>query len=236
MPISYSIENEGATTIAKVPPISYWIQTGNWPNKYFKTDSQTWTNLQAGREADMLAEELQRQREWDEKQIAFNDMAHPLLARKRSTVFLRGQNTAPGTDIQSDLPSEEKSAKYRNPAYETELEGHGSFMYESALDITEESKKLCQNLLNLAQTVVQDSLFRDDRFQTTCHKLHNENEAMIVQDITRLIVPSAKNLATCGAKVLEHLAVIALFPSRYPDHTLIIRWDSVSPRSQITSL
>lgn len=206
MPISSAIENEGSNQITNGHPINHWIQAGNWPNKYFEADSQTWKDLQATREVDRLAEEPQRQQEWDKKQTAkFNNMTHPLLARKRSTASLRRQNAASGTDIQSDLPREEKSAKYRNPAYETELEDKGSFMYESALDITEESKKLCQNLLNSAQTVVQDSLFRDDWFKETCRKIHNENEAMVLQDITRLIVPSAKNLATCGANVLEHL-------------------------------
>lgn len=157
-------------------------------------------------------------------------MAHPLLARKKSTASLRRQNAAPGTDIQSKLPREEKSAKYRNPAYETELEDKGSYMYESALDITEESKKICQNLLSSAQTIVQDSLFRDDWFKTTCHKIHNENKAMVLQDITRLIVPSAKNLATCGAKILEHLvesvnrgwssAILVTTPRPQPDYSV----------------
>ena len=78
-------------------------------------------------------------------------------------------------------------------------------MCKSDLVITKDSKALCRNLLSSAQSIVQDSLFRDDRFETACQKIHNENEAMVFQDITRLIVPSAKNLATCGATSLEHL-------------------------------
>lgn len=186
--------------------IDHWLREGSWPKEFFEPGSQTWEDLQADREADRLAEERQLKEEWYIKQeIKANNMAHPLLARKRSTASLRRQEAAFGTETQSDLPREGKSAKYKNPAYEIELEGKGSFMRESDLGITEESKALCRDLLNSAQTVAQDSLFRDDRFATTCRKLHNENEAMILQDITRLIVPSAKNLATCGATSLEHL-------------------------------
>ena len=133
-------------------------------------------------------------------------MAHPLLPRKRSTASIRRQYEELGIEPPSDLLNEEKSAQYRSPGYEKELQDKGdSFMYESDLDITDESKALCRTLLSSAQTVVEDSLFRDDRFKAACRKIHNENEAMVLQDITRLIVPSAKNLATCGATALEHL-------------------------------
>ena len=41
----------------------------------------------------------------------------------------------------------------------------------------------------------KDSLFRDDLFEKTCRKI----EARVIQDIARLIVPSAETLATYGA-------------------------------------
>ena len=66
-------------------------------------------------------------------------------------------------------------------------------------------KTLCKTLLETDQTVPQDSLFRDDLFKKICEKIRNRNEAIIVQDITRLIVPSAMNLAIYGAKHLCHL-------------------------------
>ena len=51
----------------------------------------------------------------------------------------------------------------------------------------------------------QDSLFRDDLFDKTCEKIQDRNEARVVQDITRLIIPSAETLAIFGAKHLEIL-------------------------------
>ncbi len=55
----------------------------------------------------------------------------------------------------------------------------------------------------------QESLFRDDFrddfFDTTCEKIQNRSEDRVIQDITRLIVPTAETLATLGAKYLETL-------------------------------
>jgi hypothetical protein len=55
------------------------------------------------------------------------------------------------------------------------------------------------------QQVPSDTLFRDDIFEATCQKIHNKNEARVVQDISRLIVPSAESLATFDAKHLDIL-------------------------------
>jgi hypothetical protein len=55
------------------------------------------------------------------------------------------------------------------------------------------------------QIVPQESLFRNDIFDKTCKKIQNQNEARVVQDITRLIVLSAETLATFRAKHLEIL-------------------------------
>ncbi|CZR52123.1 uncharacterized protein PAC_02000 [Phialocephala subalpina] len=55
------------------------------------------------------------------------------------------------------------------------------------------------------RTVPQDSLFRDDVFDKACRKIQDRNEARVVQDITRLIVPSAETLATYGATHLDPL-------------------------------
>ena len=48
-------------------------------------------------------------------------------------------------------------------------------------------------------------MFRDDLFEATCRKIQDRNEARIIQDIARLIVPSAETLATYGATNLNHL-------------------------------
>jgi hypothetical protein len=78
-------------------------------------------------------------------------------------------------------------------------------MGKSGLGITDGSKTLCQTLLEKEQTVPQGSLFRDDLFEKTCEKIQNRNEARVVQDVTRLIVPSAETLAILGATHLESL-------------------------------
>ncbi|KAK4031185.1 hypothetical protein C8A01DRAFT_51631 [Parachaetomium inaequale] len=71
-------------------------------------------------------------------------------------------------------PREEKSAPYRDPRYKTLLETKGSFMDKSELGIIDESKTLCQTLLETAQAEPQDSLF-------------HRNEARVSRDVTPLI-------------------------------------------------
>jgi hypothetical protein len=78
-------------------------------------------------------------------------------------------------------------------------------MVKSKLDVTSESKSLCKNLLERKQVFLENSLFRDDLFDSTCQKIHNKNEARVIRDISRLIVSSAESLATYGAKHLEIL-------------------------------
>lgn len=78
-------------------------------------------------------------------------------------------------------------------------------MVRSKLGVTEESKVLCNNLLEGNQAYPENSLFRDDIFDLTCEKIRNKNEARVLKDISRLIVPSAESLATYGAKHLDIL-------------------------------
>jgi hypothetical protein len=78
-------------------------------------------------------------------------------------------------------------------------------MVESKSDITIQSRTLCKTLLDAKQVYPENSLFRDDLFTTTCHKIHNRNEARVISAISRLIVPSAEGLATYGAEHLEIL-------------------------------
>ena len=134
-----------------------------------------------------------------------------LLARRKSSSSLRGKQSeagsaAPSSTTPSDQkPREFKSAPYQDARYQTILATKGSFMGKSGLGITDGSKTLCQTLLEKEQTVPQGSLFRDDLFEKTCEKIQNRNEARVVQDVTRLIVPSAETLAILGAIQLESL-------------------------------
>jgi len=78
-------------------------------------------------------------------------------------------------------------------------------MAKSSLGVTSTDRALCKTLLEAKQMDPKDTLFRNDIFESTCQKIHNRNEARVIQDISRLIVPSAENLATFGAKHLDIL-------------------------------
>jgi hypothetical protein len=127
-----------------------------------------------------------RQGQWPQEYFEL-DMEQ-LLARKKSLSSLgrKRSNSAASTATPSDQkPREEKSAPYRDSRYETLLETKGSFMGKSSLDISSASKTLTRSLLEAPQPVPEDSLFRDDIFESTCQKIHNRNEARVIQDITR---------------------------------------------------
>ena len=130
----------------------------------------------------------------------FRARQKPLRKKSQSTLL-----------TSTEQPSREtKGSQYNYKIYERRLEQQGSYMREyDDIDDAENNrqtmKTLCKPLLETDQTVPQDSLFRDDLFEKICEKIQERNEAIIVQDITRLIVPSAMNLAISGAKHLCHL-------------------------------
>ncbi|KAK4981245.1 hypothetical protein LTR28_000001 [Elasticomyces elasticus] len=206
----------------QVGPIEHWAQEGRWPKEYFRQDDRTRKDL----EKDSWFEKY-----WEEQ----SDMSH-LLARKKSSPSLRRKRSKDGSATPSSTtPSDEKqrevkSAPYARPSYATILATKGSFMDKSERGITDTSKSLCINLLEEEQTVPLESLFRDDLFETTCRKLRDRNEAMVVRDIALLIVPSAQTLATYGATHLERLtesvnegwnSAIAVYgPRPQPDYSV----------------
>ncbi|KAK3116336.1 hypothetical protein LTR53_003413 [Teratosphaeriaceae sp. CCFEE 6253] len=157
--------------------IDYWRKEGRWPKEYFEGQS---------------------------------NMSH-LLARKKSSSSLRrkqseaGSVASSGTTPSDQQPREFKSAPYNDQRYETLLETRGSFMGKHEAGIGDVSKSFHRKLLDTEQTLPDNSLFRDDLFDRTCQNLQNKNEAKIVQDISRLIVPSAEHLALFGAKDLDIL-------------------------------
>jgi hypothetical protein len=157
-------------------PIDYWRKEQAWPKEYFEPDT----------------------------------MSH-VLPKKRSTPSLRRKRSGSGsleassTTPSDQKPREEKSAPYRDARYETLLATKGSIMDTSEQGITAISKALCSTLLEKEQDVPEDSLFRDDLFESTFRKMRNRNETRVVRDNSRLIVPSAENLATYGARELDIL-------------------------------
>lgn len=121
--------------------------------------------------------------------------------RKRSE-----QSLAASTTPSDQKPREEKSAPYRNPIYRTLLQNQGGLymnMWEQG--ITDTSKTLCRNLLETKYATPENTIFRDNAFNNACQKLQDKNEARILLDINRLLVPSAETLATLGDKRLAIL-------------------------------
>ncbi|KAF2245814.1 hypothetical protein BU26DRAFT_552856 [Trematosphaeria pertusa] len=166
---------QSSNTETPLDPIDYWRKEQAWPKEYFEPDT----------------------------------MAH-LLARKKSTPSLRRKRSESSLGASSTTPSDQKpreakSAPYQDPRYKLLLQTKGSFMDKSDLGITENSKDMYLALLYAEQTVPTKSLFRDDIFERTCRNIQDRNEARVVQDITRLIVPSAETLATYGARELDIL-------------------------------
>jgi hypothetical protein len=140
---------------------------------------------------------------------------HHLIARHKSPASLQRKRSEPSLVTSSLIisvtpsdqrPREEKSASYKTAGYPTLLENLGdSYMDESTLGITDASQVLYQNLLKKENTIPKDTLFRDDVFRTACRNLRDKNEARIILDIARLLVPSPETLAAFGARNLNIL-------------------------------
>ncbi|WEW55719.1 hypothetical protein PRK78_001152 [Emydomyces testavorans] len=159
-----------------IDPIEHWRQEQTWPEEYFEPEDPM-SHLRAKRKST------------------------PPLRRKRSQSALAASSNTPS----DQKPREEKSAPYRDPHYEVLLETNGSFMRKyvgiDEKDVTSESTDLCRSLLEREQKVPGDSLFDDDIFDKTCDMIQNTNEAKVIQDISRLLVPSAQALAMRSAKL-----------------------------------
>lgn len=164
--------------------VGYWTENGTWP-----TEEQ-------------------------EKTIdRFRDIVHHALARKRSSASLRRKRshasmnaeTVP-TRTPSDQPREQKSAPYKHPRYEGQLQERGSFMDDYEEGIGAQSENLCQKLLKTPRKPPEHTIFSDDSlFKKTCKRIRGENETKVIRDIAQFIVPSAEILADHGAKHLEIL-------------------------------
>ncbi|KAK5003555.1 hypothetical protein LTR28_010022, partial [Elasticomyces elasticus] len=192
-----SLEGCVVEKVGLVGSIEHWARKGRWPEEYFRESDQTRKDL----ERDSWFEKY-----WEER----SNMSH-MLAKKKSSSSLRGKRREAGSATPSSAtPSDEKqreakSAPYRDARYKVLLSTLGSFMEESDLGISDKSMEKYHQLLNADSKVPADSLFRDGLFKLTCRKTQDRNEARIIQDITRLIVPSAETLATYGAVNLQCL-------------------------------
>ena len=182
--------------------LHYWTLTKRWPKEFFEQDSQLREDL----EQDSWLEEQIENSTQVVNYVEINGYRLPCPIRKAPNSVRRKQSDSSLNDS-TDLRSREtKSAPYRTIRYTTLLEGKGSYLREYDDDnIPLDMENLCKILVKKEQSVPQDSLFRNDIFKKTCRKIEDRNEARVIQDIARLIVPSAETLATYGATHLDHL-------------------------------
>ena len=139
------------------------------------------------------------------KYVKMNDFRLSCSIRKTPTSVRRKQSNLSLNSSDDQTNREKKSASYRTVRYTTLLKSKKSYIYKSDLNITKKNKDLYSRLLELKQAVFMNSLFRDDLFEKTCRKIEDKNEAKVIQDIARLIVPSAEIFATYETTHLDHL-------------------------------
>ena len=189
--------------------INYWARKGSWPKEYFAQNSlivkdykkdeerrnrehsmaktlipkKPFTSLSQSDETSLLEKERSlasfRQSKWDH-----------LLARKKSVSSLSDFN-----ETVSRKSREVKSVPYSHPGYPDLLEAQNSYLKDAQSGINQTCKNDCKKYLLEEQAVPKNTLFDDEYFEAFCEKVQSRSEAMIVQDITRLLVPSAENLA-----------------------------------------
>ena len=194
---------EGDTSKISPDPVEAWIQTTRWPSQYFEQDSQAGEDF--FEDDSWLVEQMEQSSIPVIQYVEINGFRYPRPVLKSPTSLRRKSSDSSLTGSSDQLPREAKSAQYRTANYSIILATKGSFMDTSDFGITTSSKSMCQALLQTEQAVPQDSLFHDKAFGKTCRKLQDRNEAMVIRDIALLIVPSAQQLATCGATHLDHL-------------------------------
>ena len=185
-------------------PLEYWTLTKRWPKAYFEQHSQIGEDLEKDSALSYFEEEMQDALQ-DIQWVEVNGFRLPCPVKKVPTSVRRKQSDSSLISSCDQTNRENKSAPYRTVQYTVLLETKGSYLRKSELGITKGSKDLYQRLLDSRQPVPEDSLFRDDLFDKSCDKIADRNEARVIQDIARLIAPSAETLATWGATHLDHL-------------------------------
>ncbi|KAH7157795.1 hypothetical protein B0J13DRAFT_650443 [Dactylonectria estremocensis] len=143
---------------------------------------------------------------WAKEAYWPQELLHPKepLTKSSSSLDRKRTDSAVPTTPSDQRPREMKSAQYRDRRYLELFAAKNSYAERFSLGIADESKRLCHALLETTQPVPKESLFDDDSFDRACEKLQSKNEARVIQDISRLIVPSAKQLSL-RAQHLERL-------------------------------
>lgn len=150
----------------------------------FWSENQTWPT-------DKQEETLDRFRDL----VNYAHARKKSLSRKRSNASLTSDTTP--TYITGSMLRDKKYAPYKHPLFEHQLNEGGSFMDEHKLGITAESGRLCQQLLlHVPQAVPHHTLFSDDDlFNKTYKRMKSENDTIVIQKFSQLIIPSAEELA-----------------------------------------
>lgn len=208
-----SVQESASDISNNVPdPLLHWIQTGRWRKEYFEQDNQTREDFEWGKSPVDSEDKYWLREGYVQESFKPTSGMHPLaylFARKRPSASSRRNSSQNTLTVSDELPREMKIHQYRSPEYETHLELKGSYLREYE-NINDDGKgnimrTLCKTLLETDQALPQHSLFHDDMFIKTCGRVRNRNEAMVIRDISPLIVPSAQHLFIYGAKNLNSL-------------------------------
>ena len=129
-------------------------------------------------------------------------MTHSLTRKRSSPSLSKHESDISGVSLRPG-----KNPAVRSRRYQQILESVGIYMGqpEPHLRVAQADKALCQKLLKKGPPVPKDSLFDDELFESSCEAIANRNEAKVIQDIGRLIVPSPEELFRRGEKHLKHL-------------------------------
>ena len=184
-------------------PVEGWVLNETWPSEYFDPEEPKESS-----EHDSWLELMMSQRPPVVEFVEINGFkcpkpgrkVSPSLSRKHSASLLDGSSET--NSVRQGVP------QYRDPRYPTLLATKGVFMTmdDSCLhEPPEKAAELGNQMLTRPQKFPENTLFRDDIFSRTCKEISKRNEAMIIQDVSRLLVPSAKNLAIFGDTHLDIL-------------------------------
>lgn len=117
--------------------------------------------------------------------------AHLLSRRERLEAALRTSTNTPSEQHYTG----NKAAPYKDAKFDVMLELHGVDMkLDSESIITPKSREWCSTLLNTEATVPGGSGFQHESFARLMNKIKGSNKARVVQDIARLVVPSAETM------------------------------------------
>lgn len=119
---------------------------------------------------------------------------------KRAKPFAGGDRMSTTSALTGVTPSDQKprelkSTSYTRPQYDILLMTKGFYRKELPQGMDVQSEQICQELLDGLQPTPVGTFFDDAVFQKTCEELVDQNEAMVIRDISQLIAPSAQGLA-----------------------------------------